>query len=52
MFKKGEKSECCDYRGISLLTIVYKILAAAINNRPAQYTKDLGGEYQNVFRNN
>jgi len=41
-----------DYKGISLLTIVYKILASAINNRLAQYAKDIGGEYQNGFRNN
>jgi hypothetical protein len=45
MFKKGEKSECHDYGGISLLTIVYKVLAAAMNNRPAHWAKDLGGEY-------
>jgi hypothetical protein len=51
VFKKGERSECCDYRGVSLL-IVYKILAAAINNKLAQHAKDLGGEYQNGFRNN
>jgi hypothetical protein len=30
---KGEQSECHKYRGISALTVVYKILADAINNR-------------------
>jgi hypothetical protein len=33
IYKKGEKSECCNYRRISLFTIVHKILATAINNR-------------------
>jgi hypothetical protein len=44
IYKKGEKSECCKYRGISLLDIVYKIIAAVINNRLTQYAEELTGE--------
>jgi hypothetical protein len=37
---------------MSLLTIVYEILTAAINKGLTQYAEDLIGEYQNGFRNN
>jgi sorting nexin-29 len=49
---KGEKSECNNYRGISLLNIVYKIIAAVITKRLNQYAEELIGEYQNGFCNN
>jgi hypothetical protein len=44
IYKKGEKSECNIYRGISLLNIVYKIIAAVINKRLNQYAEELIGE--------
>jgi sorting nexin-29 len=52
LHKKGEKSECSNYRGISLLNTTYKILATAINNRLKTYADDLFSEEQNVFRKN
>jgi len=48
---KGDKSECCKCRGISILTVVNNKLADAINNRLTQYAGHLTGEYQNGFRN-
>jgi hypothetical protein len=52
IYKKGEKSECNNYRGISLLNIVYKIIAAVITKRLNQYAEELIGDYQNGFCNN
>jgi hypothetical protein len=49
---KGDKPECCQCRGISVLIVVYKILADVTNNRLTQYAGHLTGEYQNGFRNN
>jgi hypothetical protein len=49
---KEDKSECCKCRGISVVTVLYKILADSINNRLVQYAGHLTGEYQNGFRNN
>jgi sorting nexin-29 len=41
LYKKGEKSECYNYRGISLLNTAYKILATVINNRMKTYEEYL-----------
>ena len=52
IYKKGEKSECSNYRGISLLNTAYKILATVINNRLTTYAEDLLRQEQNGFRRN
>ena len=52
IYKKGEKSECSNYRGISLLNTAYKILATVINNRLKIYAEDLLSQEQNGFRRN
>jgi hypothetical protein len=52
IYKKGEKSECSNYWGISLLNTVHKILATAINNRLKSYAEDLLSQEQNGFRRN
>jgi hypothetical protein len=41
IYTKGEKYECSNYRGISLLSIAHKILATVINNRITTYAEDL-----------
>ena len=50
--KKEEKSECSNYREISLLNTTYKILATAINNRLKMYAEDLLSQEQNEFGRN
>jgi hypothetical protein len=42
---KEEKSECSNYRRISLPNIVYKITATVINSTLTQYAEDIVGEH-------
>ena len=51
IYKKGEKSECSNYRGNSLLNTAYKILATVMKNRLTTYA-DLLSQEQNGFRRN
>jgi len=50
--KKGDKTDCNNYRGISLLPITYKILSNILLSRSIQYTKEIIGDHQRDFRRN
>jgi hypothetical protein len=50
IYKKGDKSECSNYRGISLLKTAYKILATVINTRLTTCAEDLLSQERNGFR--
>jgi len=52
LFKKGDRRECSNYRGITLLNVIYKIFACLIYNRLTKYSELTLGEYQAGFRPN
>jgi len=50
--KKGDKRDCNNYRGISLLPTTYKILSNILLSRLTPYAKEIIGEHQCGFRRN
>jgi len=50
--KKGDKTDCSNYRGMSLLTTTYKILSSILVSRLTPYVKEIIGDHQRGFRRN
>lgn len=50
LYKKGDRTDCNNYRGISLLPVTYKILSKALQNRLENQIDGELGEYQAGFR--
>ena len=48
--KKGDKTDCNNYRGISLLPNTYKILSNILLSRLSPYAKEIIGDHQCGFR--
>jgi hypothetical protein len=52
LHKKGDKTGCSNYRGISLLSTSYKILSNILLSRLIPYADDIIGDHQCGFRRN
>jgi hypothetical protein len=52
IFKKGDKTDCNNYRGISLLPTCYKVLSNVLVARMTPYAEEIIGDYQCGFRRN
>jgi hypothetical protein len=50
IYKKGDKLECMNYRGIALLCMTYKVFANILRNRLEPITECIIGEYQAGLR--
>ena len=50
IFKKGDRKECGNYRGISLLCTAYKVLSYILLQRLSPLAEEVLGEYQCGFR--
>ena len=50
LHKKGDRTQCDNYRGICVLPTGYKILVKLIYQRLQEYTEEILGEYQAGFR--
>jgi sorting nexin-29 len=52
IYKKGDKNDCSNYRGISLLSTSYKILSNTLLSRLSPYVDEIIGDHQRRFRRN
>jgi sorting nexin-29 len=52
IYKKGDRKQCNNYRGISLRNITYKIFAILLDNRLSEIIEPEIGSYQMGFRPN
>ena len=52
IYKKGDKTDCNNYRGISYLSSTYKTLSNILLPRLSPYAEESTGDYQCGFRRN
>jgi hypothetical protein len=49
IYKKSDKTDCSNYRGISLLSTTYKILSNILLSRLTPYAEEKNGDHQCRF---
>jgi hypothetical protein len=49
VYKKGDKTDCSNYRGVSLLPFTYKILSNILLSRLTPYAEEIIGDHQCGF---
>jgi len=49
-YKKGDKTDCSNYRGISILPTMYEILSNILLSRLTPYAEEIIGDHQCWFR--
>jgi hypothetical protein len=52
IYKKGDKTDWSNYRGISLLSTTYKILSSILLSRLTPYVDEIIGDHQCGFQRN
>ena len=52
IYKKGDKTDYSNYRGISLFSTVYKILSNILLSRLTPYVEEITGDHQCGFQHN
>jgi hypothetical protein len=52
IYTKGDKTDCSNYRGISLLSVAYKILSKMLMEKLIVYAEEIMEENECVFRRN
>ena len=52
IYRKGDKTDCNNYRGISLLPTTYKVLSNILFSRLTPYAEEVIGDHQSGFRRN
>ena len=50
VFKKGDKTECSNYRGISLMSHAFKVYERILEKRLRGHVEPKLGEWQSGFR--
>ena len=52
IYKKGNKTDCSKYRGISLLPTMYKIVSNILLSRLTPHAEEITWDHQCGFRHN